>query len=244
MLTLTLAAVLAEAAKDAPTDYERMKDVLTIGLSFLAFIASILALVIQSSNASEANDIAREARGLANTANGIADSAFKLSYETARREYVSDLQLAIDAGIAFDELADVLSNLGSVEKEELLKAFTVAEVNLLKALGVPKPNTSIHGYIEVGLSMIFVARSFAVQVWAHAYGVESFDDEDWDEWWSLNDEVRNRLIRYGLRLKLLPSTDPEDVAFKEIVSAETRSLQRIMQLNRKAMAWDLASHED
>ncbi|OXC87954.1 hypothetical protein BMR85_027460, partial [Achromobacter sp. KAs 3-5] len=230
MLTLTLAAVLAEAAKDAPTDYERMKDVLTIALSFLAFIASILALVIQSSNASEANDIAREARRLANTANGIADSAFKLSYETARREYVSDLQLAIDAGIAFDELADMLSNLGSVEKEDLLKGIHGGGSEPSKGFGRAKANTSIHGYIEVGLSMIVVARSFAVQVWAHAYGVESFDDEDWDEWWSLNDEVRNRLIRYGLRLKLLPSTDPENVAFKEIVSAEARSLQRIMQL--------------
>lgn len=84
MLTLTLASVVAEAAKDDPSVYERLNDAWTLGVAIVAVIISVIALFVQHSNESESNVIARRAEK-------IASDALQVNKEMARREYIRDL---------------------------------------------------------------------------------------------------------------------------------------------------------
>lgn len=120
MLTLTLASVVAEAAKEDPSIYERLSDAWTLGLAAIAVIISVIALFTQHSNESESNEIARQAREDSREANMLSRLALDHSSRADFRERLRILDEPISAlKDYFDKFCESIKNGGrSVEGDQ------------------------------------------------------------------------------------------------------------------------------
>ena len=175
MLTLTLASVVAEAAKEDPSIYERLNDAWTLGLAAIAVVISVIALFTQHSNESEANDISRDARDLArdanrtaaaaleaaNMSNDIANAANELSRSSMKSDVVNYVFPAIK------ETQAIIYDLERfIARDITLQNFEgvspIAGANLTFALSIVGPHSRIGQFYHASMPIFYAVERYCL----------------------------------------------------------------------------------